>query len=239
MDAATPLQIRFGEKGSIEFSRPTSISLVPDSGLRIVCAANFHWPVLGIGIPISIRELTVLLRPEIDKGRETGPLVFRAVIEDADLVGVTDTIDAHIVDKVNEELVSNHMNLSWDFAKTLSYSFKLPATIASISTLDLKVSWSRVHVTSEALVWAVAYTFDGHAAIEHYGLDRRATLDAVSRLRPGRAFPPRDGSRGESKPFFKARFHGVVRRLRRPSSPRQFILQRSKRRLSCCSSSSL
>src|ERR1700716_537168 len=93
---ALPLTIHFGApetQHSLGLYDLEDVRLVPDVGLRVVCKARVHWPVLGIDLPISLKTLTAVLAPTIGKGPHGDTLVFRAFIEHADFAGLPSGID--------------------------------------------------------------------------------------------------------------------------------------------------
>ncbi len=180
-----PLTIHFGDEGSFVVSDPTEISLVKGAGLRVACRAKVHLPVLGIDIPVTIKALTILLRPVILKKESGDSLVFRIEIEHADLAGIPTIIDNQITHRVNKMLADKEVDMAWEFTKTLSYSFDLPATLAPINAMSIIAAWGEVRVSDDALALVVSFhneVFRGDA--------RPPSLPALAAA-PAQPRPPR------------------------------------------------
>jgi hypothetical protein len=149
-----PMTVAVGTSHLV-LSDPAPCALVPDVGLRVVCKAEVHWPVLGIDVPVTARSVTVLLRPAIATRGEMEMLVVTLEVESADLTGVAGLFEERITDLVNKELVKKQVELSWGFAKALTHSFRLPRELAPLDSLDLTVLGGRVRVLSDGIGRAV------------------------------------------------------------------------------------
>jgi hypothetical protein len=66
-------------------------------------------------------------------------------------------VDHRVTAMVNEELEKKHVELSWDFLKTLSEVFHLPASLVSSGALALTAIDGKVKATEGALGFAVRY----------------------------------------------------------------------------------
>ena len=151
-----PIEIAL-DAGHLHLSDPGPCVLVPDVGLRIVCQGKAHWPVLGIEVPVTIRSLTVLLRPEIDSRGSSEEFVVRLEIENVDLAGVPKLFEHRITELANKELVRKRVELSWGFARWLTRSLRLPESIAPLESLDLTVMAGRVRILSDGIGLAVRF----------------------------------------------------------------------------------
>jgi hypothetical protein len=114
--------------------------------------------VLGLTVPIHLRELGILLSPRIALRAGAPALVFGLAIEHADLAGLPTLVDAHLVERVNQALSERQVELSWEFARTLTHSFNLPALLANVRSFNLGVGESAVEVVPDALVLSVELT---------------------------------------------------------------------------------
>jgi len=156
-----PLKIRLGDDGGeLALDAPSETTLVPDKGVRIVCAAQLHWPVLGVNVPVTMKSLIVLLRPVIETHDGVDALVFKLEIEHADFAMLPAVIDTSITSLVNDELAKKHVELSWRYADTLSHVFNLPTLLEPAEALALSVTSAVVKVTSEALGLAISLRSD-------------------------------------------------------------------------------
>jgi hypothetical protein len=157
-----PLTIRLGDDGRLCLSDPRNIELVAERGLRMSVTVEVHWPILGRSVPVSLRCVTLELRPEILRRPEGDTLTFRPELDGVDISMLPAIVDRGIVDLVNAELDKKHIELSWRFTDTLSHVFELPDTLVSARAIDLRAVWGKVKITSEALVLAVSF----HAGVE-------------------------------------------------------------------------
>jgi hypothetical protein len=154
-----PLTIRLGHDGEhhIQLSDARDVSLVAATGLRVTCRAGAHWPVLGIDIPVRIETLTAIMKPVVIRTEQGDTLAFTLEIEQADVTGVPSLVERSVIGTLNHELAQRQVELSWNFASTLSHMFQLPSSLQQVDQLDLQVRWGKVRVTEEAMVLAVSF----------------------------------------------------------------------------------
>src|SRR5580658_10570645 len=88
VDELMPVTIRLGQKGKLSLSDPSRIELVAGRGLRVSCHALGSWEVLGVGVPIALTSLEVLLEPSFAMRPEGDVLVFKLQIVSADIARV-------------------------------------------------------------------------------------------------------------------------------------------------------
>lgn len=156
-----PLKLLLGDKGDrfLQLSDPTTIELVPHEGLRIICRAEIRWPVLGLTVPITARNLSVLLRPSVGLQEGHPALMFRLKIEQAELSGVPTRLNGTITDAINRAL-SERVKPSWAFGRSLTRSIAMPALLATTQSIDLAVQSGVVHVTEEAFTFELSLRGD-------------------------------------------------------------------------------
>jgi hypothetical protein len=152
-----PISIALRGEGSLVITDPSDVTLEPGVGVRVACKAKLRWSVLGIMVPVTISSVIVVVRPEIVKTANAQALVFKLEIERADLAGVPEFVDRRVTDKVNAELAERQIELSWNFAQTLSHAFKLPKSIAPLESFALTAVDARVTVSADAMALAVAF----------------------------------------------------------------------------------
>jgi hypothetical protein len=152
-----PISIALRGEGSLVITDPSDLTLEPGVGVRLACKARLRWSVLGIVMPVTIRSVIAVVRPEIVRTASAQALVFRLQIERADLAGLPDFVDRRVTDKVNAELAERQLELAWNFTETLSHAFKLPTSIAPLETFGLTAVDARVSVTADAMALAVAF----------------------------------------------------------------------------------
>lgn len=155
-----PLKVLLGgeddDDRSLLLRDPRGLSFVPGRGVSFSCTADIRWSVLGLTVPILLRQLSVLLTPSIVQRTSGAALVFEPSIEQADLAGVPAVVETHLVERVNQALYERQVELGWEFAKTLSHSFTLPALLANVRSFNLGVGESSVEVLPDGLVLEVA-----------------------------------------------------------------------------------
>lgn len=157
-----PVRVHLGAADSDHYlflSATREVALVEGRGLRLVCDAQIRWPVLGMDVPINVDRLTVMLEPSVPN--EGGELFLDVQLEHADVAWVPAVLDTKIVGAINEALQKRRADLCWNFAKTLSHDFPLPAMLQPLRGLGLKAAWGKTRVTSEGLVLVVS--FQAHA----------------------------------------------------------------------------
>src|ERR1700688_2253455 len=108
-----PLRINLKRDGNILISDPRELELVAGVGLRMSVAVEFHWPILGIQVPVSVRSATLDVTPQILEKPAGEALTFKLHIDDVDLLILPEFVDRSIVDLVNAELEAKHVELSW------------------------------------------------------------------------------------------------------------------------------
>ncbi len=173
---AMPITLDLDDAGNhVTLHEPKSVELIPERGLRVECAANVLWTVLGIQVPITLHKVTALLRPEIVKGDHGDKLVFGLLIEHADFAGMPAMIDDRLTEKINEAVEAEHLDLSWDFSETLGGAFPMPASLRPLDTLSLNVAWGKLRVTEEAFVLAISF----HSDITRHSDDAVALHDSA------------------------------------------------------------
>lgn len=128
---------------------PSSLELVAERGLRIVCRAQVRWPVLGLTVPVTVRELSALLTPSVEESEGQLSLVFRVRIEHAEFSGLPARFEATLADALNLAL-SERVKLSWHFGSMLTRSIAMPLTLATTRSLELAVRHGEVEVSANA-----------------------------------------------------------------------------------------
>ncbi len=149
-----PLMVLLGEDSddrTLLLRDASDVRFLEGQGLRVACKADVRWSVLGISVPVHLRALSVLLTPRILEREGGAALVFQLAIESADLAGVPAMVDAHLVERVNQALNERQVELAWNFTRTLTHAFALPAMLASVRSFNLGVAGSAVEVRSDAL----------------------------------------------------------------------------------------
>lgn len=180
-----PVKIHFDSDDATErwlqLHRATEVTLIPDEGLRVVCAAELRWSIAGMSPAIVIDDLAVLLRPDIVERKGGHVLEFNLQIEEADVRGVPALIDSTIVKVVNSALASK--KLDWNFTETLTRKVGLGKTLEPIEALTIESAWGKRRISAEALVLAVSFKL-GFVRTDEPGIVARYAMRARDEARP-------------------------------------------------------
>jgi len=132
-----------------------SVELVADRGLRVVCAAELTWDIVGMSPTVKLDELAILLKPRV-VGHNGGPAIdFNIELEEADIHGLPGIIDATIMKAANAALETK--KISWHVAETLSRTVAIGKTLEEVRELKIAVDWAKCRITAEALVLAASF----------------------------------------------------------------------------------
>lgn len=149
----TPIRIHLTptdeDRRWVELEQPSEVTLVPDRGVRAICAGRLRYELGGVGVPLSIRRVQVLLEPVVTADQEQ--LEFRLTIEDADLENVPGVIDRALVGKVNDALTPGALHMVWGFRRSLSRAVKLPERLEPLHELLVSAQRLRVKIEPNAL----------------------------------------------------------------------------------------
>jgi|HubBroStandDraft_1064217.scaffolds.fasta_scaffold32438_3 hypothetical protein len=151
-----PLTIRLGGDDHLTLDGPLVVALDPKTGVSVACVAKVRWSVLGLHVPVTVRSLAVRLVPVVqrdEKGIEA--LVFKLVLDGADIAAVPGIVVDKIAERVNEELAKHHIELAWNFHDLLDRVFALPSSIETVTAIGMRVTAAAVRITNGALSFAV------------------------------------------------------------------------------------
>lgn len=154
-----PLKLLLGDSSNeerfLQLTEPSRIELVTGRGLRISCRAQIRWPVLGWSVPVTARQLSVLLEPDIEQKDGQPSLVFRVRLEQAELAAVPARFEATIRDGINRAL-AQRVKPAWNFGTMLTRSIAMPAVLATTESIDLEVAYGKVQVTDVGFEFELA-----------------------------------------------------------------------------------
>jgi hypothetical protein len=139
-----PVTVLFDEDQGLDgrwvtIDRARELEMVPGEGIRLATSGELRWPVSVVPVTIRLTALQVLLRP-IVVGQGVGTrLLFRPLIEEADLQRLPGFVDRGIVAIVNRALEARSELLAWRVADSLGLQFQLPATLGPLETANVEV----------------------------------------------------------------------------------------------------
>lgn len=160
LEQMLPLRIQLGEgepERYLYLGNAREVSLVPGEGLRVECAAKVRMGLPFGRLPIGLRSVHVLVKPRVRPTPEGDVLVFGLEVESADLKLVPEAIDRRIVTAINRLLEEKHVEAVWNFTRTLTHQFALPALLQPVNALKVRVKWGEVKITEEGLSLAVSF----------------------------------------------------------------------------------
>jgi hypothetical protein len=157
-----PLELELGEVGKSErfvaIDEVSDVTLVASAGVRVTCKGHLRWPVLGLHVPVRVNTLDALVWPRIETRDGHRELIFSLTVERADIAWSPTSVDESITERVNKELAEHHVELSWNFTRTLSHVFRLPKAMRTAQTFGLEVIGGQIRVTEASLEMAVTFS---------------------------------------------------------------------------------
>jgi hypothetical protein len=159
----TPIQIALDEPGSGRYlwlDRPSEVETTSEHGIRVVTAARLQWDLLGIGIPVVLRSVTLALTPSIGRRDGKDVMAFSTRIEQADFSALPDAMEAPLLERVNAALTQEHAHLVWHFMDALDFHFKLPDTIEPPRQLHLYARWGALRMSEQGVAVAASFSLD-------------------------------------------------------------------------------
>jgi hypothetical protein len=134
------------------------LSFSVDEGVRLVTSGALRWTLGPVPLTLTVRRLAVLLRPTVVGTGAAGRLLFRPVIEHADLHDLPALLERGLVHLVNRALESRSSRLAWDFGRALALRFALPDTLVPLEAAAVGVEAARLRVGSDAIELTVLLT---------------------------------------------------------------------------------
>jgi hypothetical protein len=150
-----PLRIELGGEGELSryllLSAPAQAALVDGRGVRLGCRADVCWPVLGMRLPVPLRAFRVLLLPEVDKRKGQHLLVFKLLVEHAEIAGFPSSFAGRLLEWVNQALEARDVELAWNVGDSFARSFALPRMLSTLEALDLSLSDLSIRIENQEL----------------------------------------------------------------------------------------
>jgi hypothetical protein len=129
-----------------------------DEGIRVVTSGVLRWSLGPLPVMLTVRSLALILRPVVVGTGAAGRVLFRPLIEAADLQNVPGLFDRGVVRLVNRALEARSERLAWDFGRTLALRFLLPDALVPLETAAVSVEAARLRVRADALELIVSLT---------------------------------------------------------------------------------
>lgn len=129
-----------------------------DEGIRLVTSGELRWSLGPMPVTLTVQSLALMLRPVVVGTGPEGRLLFRPVLEKADLQSVPALLDRGVVGLVNRALEARSDRLAWDFGRTLALRFVLPDTLVPLEAAAVGVEAARLRVRADALELTISLT---------------------------------------------------------------------------------
>ena len=142
----------------IRIDRARHLALGPDETIRLVTSGRLRWPLGPVPLTLTVQHLVVLLRPVVVGAGASSRVLFRPVIETADLRRVPSFLDRSLVGLVNRALDARAVRLAWDLGRTLAKRFVLPDTLIPLETARIEVAAARIGVIGDTMELTVSLT---------------------------------------------------------------------------------
>ncbi len=136
---------------TIDIDAVHTFTLVPDRGARATGNVRVEWPVLGIGVPLSIEDLCIDVLITLQGNGDDTRLSFQFEIQTADIRNLPGFIEKPIIAKVNDALSGEATILAWSTGKTLSTNVALPKMLQPQRHFQTRVTQANLAITTEGL----------------------------------------------------------------------------------------
>jgi len=127
-------------------------------GIRLITSGELRWTAGFLPVAITVERLVLMLRPIVAGVGAASRLLFRPVLEEADLRNVPALLDRGIVGLVNGALEARSERLAWDVGRTLALRFVLPNALDPLEAAAVDVEAARLRVRDDVLELTVTLT---------------------------------------------------------------------------------
>lgn len=151
-----PVTVLFDDAQGLEgrwvtIERARRVEVVRGLGVRLTTSGELRWPFKVIPVALRLASLQVLVRPVVAGQGPATRVLFRPLIEDADLRRVPEFVDQGIIAIVNRALDSRSELLSWQVANSLDRRFALPATLGPLETASVDVVSAALTIEEDSI----------------------------------------------------------------------------------------
>jgi hypothetical protein len=134
------------------------LELGPDGAIRLATSGRVRWALGPVPITLTVQHLVVLLRPVVVGAETSSRVLFRPVIETADVPRVPAVLDRSLVALVNRALDARADRLAWDLGRTLALRFVLPDTLVPLEAAQVDVAAAEIRVAGDTIALTVSLT---------------------------------------------------------------------------------
>lgn len=158
----TPIQIALDEQAGQRFlwiDRPTQLSTA-EQGIHVVTGARLQWDLLGVAVPITLRNLQLCLTPCIKRREGRDILAFSVQLERAAMAALPEFVELPLLERINEALADERAHLEWRFMDTLDFHFRLPDNVEPARQLHLYARWGALRMSDEGVAVAASFSLN-------------------------------------------------------------------------------
>jgi hypothetical protein len=127
-----------------------------DGGVRVVTSGALRWPLGPVPITLTVQHLVLTLWPVLVGTGWASRVLFRPVIETADLQNVPALLDRGLVGLVNRALDTRADRLAWDLGRTLALRFALPETLLPLEAASVDVETACLRLVGDVFELSVS-----------------------------------------------------------------------------------
>ena len=133
----------------IRFEAPQNVDFMAKQGLRVRTSAALQWTALGIKVPVTLNEVTLLIEPMIGEDERGPKLVFRTRIEQADFRLMPTFVDQAITSRINAALEAEGDLLGWHVGETLLQKIPMPKNLKPVDAFQMQAGPVSVEVQED------------------------------------------------------------------------------------------
>lgn len=145
----------------LRVDQPSLVTTTPE-GMRLITSACLQWDVIGIKVPLVLRQVALTVTPSIEPREGHDALVLSLRLDDADLSGMPEFVEATLLRRVNEELAKESAQIVWQFTHTLDFNFSLPERIVGSPRVRLYAHQGAAKMSDEGIVLAAHFRVEKH-----------------------------------------------------------------------------
>jgi len=175
-----PITIALDEAQGLDSSCVTidpvrELQIGADESIRLITGGELRWMVGFLRVTTTVERLVLVIRPTVVGTGASSRLLFRPMIEEADLRYLPALLDRGLVGLVNGALAARSERLAWDVGRTLALRFVLPNTLDPLEAAAVDVGAARVRVRDDVLELTVTLTM----RISRVAADRATAFPAA------------------------------------------------------------
>ena len=142
---------------------PREVQLVDGVGVRIVVDVQLQWDLIGVKFPVTLRRVSLLLKPYIELIEGQPALLFLPQLQEADLSAIPGILRDVILARINDALARPDARIAWRFMETLDFRFPLPPLVSPAFEVRLYARGGVVQVDQGVLRLAIEWGLTAEA----------------------------------------------------------------------------